>query len=158
MLKMEHLKETDKKIEILLHFEKSFREDWRFLHRTRVLVSGAFLAFLTSFIGWIITKYGGKTVDITLKLKLAIILFVFVGFASITLGWFASSLNVLKQFLVRIEESLGLFEKNVYLHKETLLPEPEKLWGQRGFWVWGKSVFGCVLVGIIIISLLFIML
>jgi len=148
---MDKSRKIDRKIDILLHYERSFREDWRFLHRLRVLVAGAMLMFMTSFIGWIVTKYN-DSFDLSLKFKFMGLVLIFTIFSALTFAWFAASLNMLKQFLVKIEKSLGLFDQSVYLPEDFLLPQSVDAWGKRGFWRWGKSVFVCIAVGLIFMT------
>jgi len=45
------------KISVLLHYDKAFREDWRFLSRLRILWGGIFIGLATSNLGWMMNKF-----------------------------------------------------------------------------------------------------
>ena len=74
--------------------------------------------------------------------------------ATMTLGWFGSSLNALKCRIVRVEEALHLFDKeDFYLPKSAILEESSRSWGDAWHgWVWGKSILLCGALAILFIA------
>lgn len=145
-----------KKVDILLHYEKAFRDDWRFLHRLRVLVISVYLSIYTSLVGWYLLKVTDKS-NITIKIRLIVLGLFLTIIASITLSWFGSSINTLKRLLVKIEEALHLFKINYYITGKSIISDKEFNWGQRGRWEYGKTVFAVILIGVLFCMIIYLL-
>lgn len=132
-----------KQIEVLLYYDKAFREDWRFLSKMRIVVAGIYIGLATSILGWMISTLESPIIfqDRVPYLILHAILSII---AITTMGWFGSSLNAVKQLIVKVEASLELFKRGTYLEEDSIIPESLKLWGKRGFWRWGTSIIAAM--------------
>jgi hypothetical protein len=129
-----------KKVDTLLHYDMSFRNDWRFLSRLRILVGGVYIGIATTIFGWIVGNNIGSDARTPFIIGHVILSFIAIS----TMAWFGSSLNVLKNLIVRIEEGLELFKSGSYLPKKSILSEKNKKWGKRRFWRWGTSVIATI--------------
>ncbi len=127
----------EKKVEVLLHFENQLRQDWRHLHRLRILTVGLFLGLATTVVGWFAAR---SPPDLVPSIKAILLLFdaILTGTAILTLAWFGSSLNTLKRSITNIEEALGLFREDDGV---PIFDAQLRYWGQRERWHWGKAVF-----------------
>lgn len=143
--------EKERKLDILLHYDKSFREDWRLLHRIRMVVAGFYISLATALVGWFLKSNGGQ-IEPSTKQHFLCLLIVLAATATFSMGWFGSSANTLKRFLVQIEKALKLMEAGAYLSGDVIVPESKRTWGEYSIWAWGKGV-----VASLIISFLFIM-
>jgi hypothetical protein len=136
----------ESKTAILLQIERAFRDDWRFLHRMRIITAGLFIGLATTLVGWgSLRSAVGNVPYLHQRLFLVDILLTLV--ASVTMAWFASSLNALKRSIVRVETALGLFKPGVFLDTGAILSEHNQKWGHHTRWFWGKAVFLCVVFG-----------
>jgi hypothetical protein len=142
--------DTRRKVEVLLHFEKAFRQDWRFLHRLRALVAGALLATATTILGWLVAK-SDQAVDPPDRKRALAAMIVLAVTGLITLAWFGSSLNTLKRCIVRIEDALLLFEPGEYIESQAIIDSRGRKWGATGRWKWGKGVFAGAVVAVVYI-------
>jgi hypothetical protein len=138
--------QADDRIQVLLHYDKTFREDWRFLHRLRVLTLSIFTGFDTVIIGYMALN-DVHPASLRLRLVLIIVIWTLTLAAAVTLAWFGSGLNVLKKGIVRIEQALHLFESGAYLPDESILAENQQNWGKRVWGGWGKVVLVTALIG-----------
>lgn len=144
------------KINVLLHYDKSFREDWRFLSRLRILVVGIFIGLASTNLGWMISKHGSP---IAFHDRLPyLILHSIISITGIcSMGWFGSSLNNIKRLIVKVETSLKLFKKGVYLEDDTILSSSLQNWGIRKTWHWGNSIIASIFIFLIFaLAILFI--
>lgn len=148
-------KNQSQKIDVLLYYEKAFREDWRFLSRLRLITGGIFIGLVTSIIGWVLRKYQ-LPLDFNIKCPLIIIVSIISLIAVLTIGWFGSSLNVLKRFMVNIQDALGLYDNGIFI-QDSIADVESKNWGLREKWYWGKAIFAAFFIGLLfIIFLIFI--
>lgn len=133
------------KVEVLLHFESTLREDWRFLNKSRVIVGAAFVGGATSILGWVANVDAVSSFERDAG-RIGIVALAVLG--TLIIGWFGSSLNNLKRHIVRVERALLLFEEDAYLSKATVLGKNSETWGEVWLgWVWGKSVITCGIIG-----------
>ncbi len=138
------------KLEVLLHYDKSFREDWRLLHRLRILVGSFYIGAAIALIGWL-AKYGAtqesKETFIYLLTAISIA-------AIVSMGWFGSSMNTLKRLIVKIERALKLMESGVYLPGESIIQVNHAGWGDHSLWSWGKGVFAALILSVFFVVVL----
>ena len=138
---------NEKKVDILLHYDKSFREDWRFLHRLRVLVASFYIGIASALVGWV-AKISKGEYSINQKIYYIIILVVLSVSAIVIMAWFGSSINTLKRFMVKIERELGLMKKEYFYTDDPIVQVNMANWGQRNYWNWGKGIFAAIIITI----------
>lgn len=146
--------EQSNKLEILLHYESSFREDWRMLQKLRILVAGFYISLASALTGWVVKLKIEERLDD--EKEFFIFLMVAVGVSAVvSMGWFGSSLNTLKRLIVQIEKALGLMDKNYYLTGETIIPPGKEKWGDHRIWAWGKSVILTIIISSLFIGVVY---
>jgi len=143
----------NKKLDVLLHYEAAFREDWRILHKLRILVASFFIALCTGIIGWF-AKLNSTPSELVDK-DLFIFLLIALSLTAIAcMAWFASSINTLKRFIVQIEKSLKLMEEGFFIDNEAIIPVQKDKWGKHSFWKWGKAIGATIIFSVFFIGVI----
>ncbi len=140
-----------KKLEILLHYESAFRDDWRLLHRLRILVAGFYIGLVTGLIGWMVKLRSENNISDEKDIFVYLLIALSVT-ATACMGWFGSSINTLKRFIVQIEKALKLMDEGYYMPSESIVPQKNEHWGERTFWAWGKGIIASILISSFLIG------